>query len=152
MKKCSEANCKKTSKRADLCSSHAQARWRSENKAKLIEYFKKRYENNKEEIKSRSKKWATCNPERRALISKSYHAKNPCKRVQNESVRRSKIKLATPTWVDVGTLTSFYNNKPLGLEVDHIVPINNKDVCGLHVPWNLQYLTPSENRRKGNKL
>lgn len=49
-------------------------------------------------------------------------------------------------------IMTIYANKPQGMEVDHIVPRNGVNVCGLHVPWNLQYLTPEENRKKSNKV
>lgn len=43
-----------------------------------------------------------------------------------------------------------YSNCPLNYVIDHIIPLNGKDVSGLNVPWNLQYLMPETNRFKSN--
>lgn len=38
------------------------------------------------------------------------------------------------------------------MEVDHIIPLNNELVCGLHVWENLQLLSVGQNRAKGNSF
>lgn len=46
-------------------------------------------------------------------------------------------------------IISVYENKGSG-QVDHIIPRNHPDVCGLHVPWNLQVITSDVNSIKSN--
>ncbi len=61
-------------------------------------------------------------------------------------------KQAFPVWANKERIAEFYRNCPEGHHVDHIVPLQGKNVCGLHVETNLQYLTAVENRRKSNKF
>lgn len=45
-------------------------------------------------------------------------------------------------------------NKATSVEwhVDHIVPLNGKDVCGLHIWSNLQVIPKQDNLKKGAKI
>lgn len=65
--------------------------------------------------------------------------------------KRAKKLLACPSWVNINDLSKIYRECPIGYHVDHIVPLQGKNVCGLHVPWNLQYLPAKENIIKKNK-
>lgn len=70
--------------------------------------------------------------------------------------RRKDVKDRTPKWVDQNAILDFYALCPKGKHVDHIIPlkglIDGRPVTGLHVPYNLQYLTPAENLKKRNRI
>jgi 5-methylcytosine-specific restriction endonuclease McrA len=66
--------------------------------------------------------------------------------------RKGRLKDATPIWANKKEIRYFYVNCPSGFHVDHIIPLHGKNVSGLHVLENLQYLPAEENLRKGNKV
>lgn len=82
----------------------------------------------------------------------SYNKEHRAEQALYSYMKRRAVAQATPRWVDTQTLVDVYRNCPVGYHVDHIHPIKNKLVCGLNVPWNMQYLTASENSSKCNKF
>ena len=76
--------------------------------------------------------------------------------------RRAQRLQATPSWLtkkQEKEILKFYQlakdryrDTGTKYHVDHIVPLLGKNVCGLHVPWNLQLLPSTKNLSKSNKL
>lgn len=73
--------------------------------------------------------------------------------ISAKTMRHNAQKLqATPSWANPDLMHSFYRMASVfNLEVDHIIPLQSKTVCGLHVQHNLQLLTREQNSRKGNR-
>lgn len=65
------------------------------------------------------------------------------------SVRAKKLN-RTPVWADLDKIKKIYKECPEGYHVDHIIPLQGILVSGLHVEYNLQYLTAEENIKKSN--
>jgi hypothetical protein len=71
------------------------------------------------------------------------------------ALRYARKRDRTPKWLtkeDMDRIKEIYNNRPNGYEVDHIIPLCSKNVSGLHIPENLQYLRAEINRTKNNKF
>lgn len=66
--------------------------------------------------------------------------------------QKKRTKQATPPWQDNSSLVRVFQNRPKGTHVDHIIPLTHPQVCGLNVPWNLQYLSEADNLSKSNKF
>lgn len=100
--------------------------------------------------KRRTKWWdcIACHRDRRRASDK-IHAKA---KIARTNKRRANKLHATPSWADLDAIKEFYKNCPEGKSVDHIIPLQGKKVCGLHVLENLQYLCKKENSRKHNKF
>ena len=72
--------------------------------------------------------------------------------------RRARKRNAMPKWLtkkQLGEISDLYKKqqemRKAGVlcEVDHIIPLSGfTNVCGLHVPWNLQLLTIEEHKQK----
>lgn len=112
-------------------------------------------QNNKDKRRAICKKYYDANLEKERQRSLNYAKRNPWIRRANCAKRRAQILRATPKWLTVEELkqiAEFYKRCPKGYEVDHIIPLKGKNVSGLHLLANLQYLPMKENRSKSNKF
>lgn len=97
-------------------------------------------------------------PEERARKWKSWAEKNRARLAERSRIRAFLVQQATPPWADRKAILYFYGEaarltRETGIEyqVDHIVPLRGKKVCGLHVQDNLQVITKIANMAKGNR-
>lgn len=122
-------------------------KWAEQNRDKRI-YSNKKYRlNNKENYNNSIKKWRKNNPH----ILRAKDAKRKSLKLRaslGEFYNSVKLEILT-VYKNCSNIT-----KSTGIKhhVDHIIPLKNKKVCGLHVPWNLQILTGSQNCKKLNKF
>jgi len=127
--------------------------------------------NNPEAARARQQRWKKENPEAARLYSRRWHqahleqsreikrqaarrtrTERPELKRAYEGARRARKRSATPPWAELEAIKEFYARCPEGCEVDHIIPLTNDLVCGLHVLANLQYLPARENSRKKNNF
>ena len=102
---------------------------------------------NKERAKQKISDWQKANRSRCTAIGMKYIASK---------------KSATPNWLDDSMEESIQDIywladdlrkvSPDNYHVDHMVPLQGKNICGLHVPWNLQVLPADLNISKKNKV
>lgn len=125
-------------------------------------YNKNYYLANKEASFQRKELWYKANPDKKRIHRKNYRTNNLEKVRLSEYTKYLSRKTHIPTWLsevqrqEIASIYSLRAEVELltgeRYHVDHIVPLQGKDVCGLHVPWNLQILPATLNLSKGNKF
>src|SRR3990167_1647672 len=116
--------------------------------ASSSEYNQKRYQEKREHILAINTLYRQNNREKMRALTKD-------RRADKEAARRARKLHATPAWVTQEELEDIANvyleAQYFNHHVDHIIPLQGKFVCGLHVWDNLQLLSPVENFMKHNK-
>ncbi len=120
----------------------------------ILQQSKSYYESNLEQARAKRAEWRENHKEYAAQYGKLYRQLNPGKELAKTRKYAIAKMQAVPKWLSkaqIQEMQKVYETCPAGHEVDHIVPLQGKNVKGLHVPWNLQHLPKSENRKKSNK-
>ena len=126
------------------CNKHKRAIYRRNNREKERVRNRLYGSENKELIKDRVTKWRKNNPTknralRRMRQMQKIHACPPW--AQSKAIRRKILA----HYLHAEWLESVTGEK---MHVDHMVPLCNDFVCGLHVPANLIVLTAKDNMSK----
>lgn len=124
---------------------------REEKIQKQKEYTRRRYA----EVVAYGRSWREQNKNR----IKRYMKERAGLYAFHAACRRARVKQATPAWAELEHIKTLYEQAAsltvaVGVEhaVDHIIPITNDLVCGLHCVANLQIITREENATKSNKF
>jgi hypothetical protein len=113
-----------------------------------------------EASRKQCKRWREENREAYRKYVKHWGEENQDKRNARTAKRRAAKLQRTPHWLtknQLDEIETFYTaalafRLYTGQEyhVDHIVPLQGKNVSGLHVPWNLRVISAIDNLKKSN--
>lgn len=120
-----------------------QREYRKNARDRRLKYSRDFNKNNKDYFRN----WRAVNTSKTRAYAQSY---------------KFRKKSGTPDWLteeQLSQIESVYSHardceivSGEKYHVDHIIPIKGENICGLHVPWNLQVLPADVNIRKSNRV
>lgn len=99
--------------------------------------------------KERSTNQRLNNTESQRIHKRNWKSRNKDLVNASTAKRRASKLNATPKWLNSGhkaeieglyLYAQIFSQIGEQLHVDHIVPLQGENVCGLHAPWNLQVI------------
>ena len=140
------------------CRKAYQRKHYAENADEKKKRMHRNYEENKSAYHARSAKWKKENPAIVSLQMAKWRSSNSHIVAALTSKRRATRIKATPLWANEKAVEQYYLianflSVELGteFEVDHVVPLQSKLVCGLHAQTNLSIMLKPVNIKKGNR-
>ena len=122
------------------------------NKAVIIETVRKYQNNNSDKIREYKVQYCQNNKDALKKRLKTWIANNPGKETARVAKYRATKLRATPPWFESDKVNKVYQKAAeWGFEVDHIIPLQGENVCGLHCWANLQLLDKSLNSSKNHR-
>ena len=135
----------------------ANAKWRAANIEHCLALSKTYGKANAATRDARSSAWAAANPNKRKMSAQKWRQANKGSDNAIQAKRRAAKLQQSPSWADNAAIEALYSYKRLlqnmigvELHIDHIVPLINDKVRGLHVAGNLQILPAVLNHSKNN--
>ena len=120
---------------------------------------KTHYLKNKDKTLKTCKEYYEKNKSKHNSFMQQHYKRNKSLYVAKDAKRRAALLSRTPKWADLEKIKAYYDvcaffnevNGYVKYHVDHILPLQGKNVSGLHVETNLQVIPARENIAKGNK-
>ncbi len=133
----------------------SEAAWRQANKEKINAnariYMSGYRKKNRAKFLEKDRIYRSKHPKAVALAAKQWQSDNMGKVNAATARRRAEQAQRTPAWADLEAIKFFYECCPKGCHVDHIIPLRGKNISGLHIETNLQWLPALDNIRKSNQ-
>jgi len=141
----------------------ATLKWRANNPDKVKIHKQTEYLNNRDKYLEQASQWASENWDTAKEAKRRWSKANRSYGAMKRRERAAKERQAMPFWSDQQYILDVYQNcrefncilNANGIDivysVDHIVPLNSLEVCGLHCEFNLQILTSQANSSKNNR-
>ena len=150
-RECQKGHDGKRYTRNRMCVQCEQARWKAAPKEAAAAKAKKWRKDNPEGQRNADLRYRTKHVDKIRALEKLRRQTHRTYFLAHNAKRRAAKLQATPAWADQKAIQHIYDTRPEGYHVDHIVPLQGRNVCGLHVENNLQHLPALENQRKSNR-